>query len=262
MNRHIARKRDDGFSKMKILAARLLPPVFLLILIAGGAMAQETPLGSLTSVGDVFINALPAPPDTTAFAGDVVRVGDSGSSTFTLSGKGSIKLSPGSQVLLANDPRYLAELQSGTVVIDSFAGATNVTLRAGSFIVGPVVTAEKSASRVERMADGSFNVTCLDGSIGLIPLQGATGRVLQANQSLAISSTGELGAIQQVPAAPSAAAAPASTPSTGANPPAVQNNHKGWIILGVVGAGAVVGIAAAAAGHGGGNNQAVSPSTP
>lgn len=261
MHCDIGRKRYDNFSKMKILATKpLLLPV-LLLLIAGGAVAQETPLGSLTSVGDVFINALPAPPDTTVFARDVIRVGDSGSSTFTLSGKGSIKLSPGSQVVLANDPRYLAELQAGTVVIDSFAGATNVTLRAGSFIVGPVVTSEKSASRVERMADGSFNVSCLDGSIGLIPLQGATGRVLQTNQSVAISSSGELGAIQEAsPAAPPATAPPTS-PSPTSQPPAVQNSHKGWIILGVVAGGAVAGIAAAAAGHGG-NNQAVSPSTP
>lgn len=233
------------------------------ILSTGVLMAQTAPIGSMTSAGDVMINALPAPPDITVFPGDMVRTGATGNATVTVSGRGSIALSPQSQVTLVSDARYIADLQSGAVVLDSLSGVSNLSLRAGTFVVGPASTSVTSSFQVVKMADGSFAVSCLTGNASLVPLQGTTGRVLQSNQSVNISSTGELGAMYQTPV--SQVVKPAtSNPSTAASTPPVATaakSHKGLIILGVAGGGAAAGIAAAAAGHGG-NSQPVSPSAP
>jgi hypothetical protein len=220
---------------------------------------QRQSLGSLSASGDVSVNGSPAPAESTIFSGDTLVTGNAGTAIFTISGKGSFKLSPLSQLVFAANPQYLAELQSGTVVMDSFAGSTDVTLRAGNFVVGPVIQTEKSASRIERAGDGSFAVYCLEGSVGLIPLQGATGRVLQANQSIAISPQGDLVLIPEAPAPLPPTAPSSNTPQP--SPTAQKNSHKGWIILGAAGGGAAGIAAAAAAGHGG-SRTPVSPSSP
>jgi hypothetical protein len=62
---------------------------------------ERDPLGSLTSVGEVFVNDSPAPAEITIFSGDKVRTGDSGSATFNMSGKGSLKISPRSEVVFS-----------------------------------------------------------------------------------------------------------------------------------------------------------------
>jgi len=236
---------------------------FSILMSTGVLMAQTAPLGSMTSTGDVMINALPAPPDITVFPGDMVRTGATGNAAVTISGKGSMRLAPDSQVTLVSDARYLADLQSGAIVLDSFAGATNLTIRAGTFVVGSANAGATSAFQIVKMADGSFAVSCLNGNISLVPLQGTTGRVLQSNQSVNISSTGELGAMYQTTASQvvkPATSNPSTSPSTPPTATAAKS-HKGLIILGVAGGGAAAGIAAAAAGHGG-NSQPVSPSAP
>jgi hypothetical protein len=235
---------------------RFLSRRAVFILLASAAFAgisngQQQALGSLNSAGDTFVDAMPVPAESTIFPGDVVRTGGNGNGTFTLTGKGSLKLAPQTQVKFAGDPRFLAELQSGRVVMDSFGGTTDLTVRAGNFVVSPLIGPEKSSSRIEEGSDGSFTIVCLDGSISVIPLEGATGRVLQANQMLTISSAGELGLVQQATA--TAATQPSPVPHA-------QKSRKGWIILGAAGAGGAI-VAAAAASHGG-NNQAVSPSSP
>ncbi|MFY9528450.1 MAG: hypothetical protein WBC04_13445 [Candidatus Acidiferrales bacterium] len=227
------------------------------------AVSQEQerrPLGSLSTVGEVYVNDSRAPAESTIFSGDVLTTGQGGTATFAMSGKGTFKISPQSVLVFAGEPQYVAELKSGTVVMSSFAGATDIILRAGNFTVGPVVQEEHSTAKIDREVDGSFLVSCLEGSVGVLPLQGAAGRFLQAGQALSISPEGELIAPKQpsVPAAapaPSPAPTPTTTPTTSGN----KKSYKGWIILGLAGAGAA-GAAAAAAGGGGGHP--VSPSSP
>ena len=240
------------FSRPSLHAAATL----VLVLSSGLASAraasraqEHQPLGSLSTIGDVSVNGTPAPAEVTIFAGDTVLTGASGTATFTMSGKGSFKISQQTQIVFTGDPRFLAELVSGTVVMDSFAGSTDVTLKAGGFVVAPVIQIEASAARVDKTTSGSFAVACLDGSVGVIPLQGANGRVLSVGQSLQISAEGALGQTEEA----------ANPPST-VTPVQKQakNSHTGWIILGVAGAGAA-GAAAALAGHG--HSQSVSPST-
>lgn len=208
---------------------------------------KKQPLGSLTATGEVYLNDRPTPAETTIFAGDTLRTGETGTAVFTMSGNGALKIGSQTQVVISDDPKFAAELKSGTVVINSISGPSGMKLRAGSAVVVPAVRSRVTAAKIERQADGSFLVTCLDGVISAVPLQGTSGQLLEAGQSVSISPGGELVAQQEVTVKPSA-----SSPHGGLS-------RTGWTILGVAGAGA--GIAAAALGHRGGK-QSVSPSVP
>jgi len=267
--------------RVALLAAGML---CALPLMAGAPRAarkaQNQALGSMTTVGPVYINGVPAPADLTIFPGDTLKTGELGSAAFSISGKGSFKILSNSEMVFPPDPRYSAELKAGSVVMNSFNGATDVSLRVGNYVVAPVIEAQQSTSQVVRHADGSFTVTCLEGSVGLIPLEGATGRVLQSGESVNILRSGELD-IAKAPGAPAApGAAPTTTPTTpGTAPspaeqptvtqpppeapvPPVQHKDKTkeYILIGVI-AGGAVGIAAGVAGAGHGHSS-VSPSTP
>lgn len=215
---------------------------------ASSSRQDREPLGSLTTVGTVYINGAPAPAEVTVFAGDTVLTSDTGSATFTMSGKGSLKLSPQTHLSFTADARYLAELTTGTVVMTSFAGSTDVTLKMGGYVMAPVIQTEESSSRIDGTANGGFVVSCLTGSVGVVPVEGANGQVLRVGQTVTISASGELGTPQQ-----------ASTP-VATNTPVKKstNSHTTYIILGVAGAGAA-GAAAALAGHG--HSSSVSPAT-
>lgn len=263
----LARSEAHSFHR-SLLGQALMLLLFASPALAGNRSLQQAQphqaLGSLTATGPVYVNGAPAPAESTIFSGDVLSTAEGASATFTISGKGSYKVGPLSQVAFAGDPQYVAELKLGTVVMSSFAGATEVTIRAGNFIVGPVIQTEKSASKIERESNGSFTIVCLDGSVGLVPLEGTTGRVLQARQSVAILTNGELDLTREAsaPAAPAAAQTAATPAQTAPQPePTVQSNdRKKWAILALVGGGAAVGIAVAASSHGGA--PPVSPAAP
>ena len=236
-------------------------------------------LGSITVRGNVSVNGVLASSDSTVFVGDTIRTGPDGTAALTINGKGSFRLGSDSEVSFQADPRYTGELKSGTVVMSSFGGATDISLRAGSYVVAPVIQTEQSASRIERHADGSFTLACLEGSVGLIPLEGTTGRVLKASEYANILPSGELEQAQaqsplnQTAAAEKPAEIPAPTPGTETPttagptepqtpppPPTGSSKKTEYILLGVGGA-AAVGIAAGLAGKGHGSSS-VSPSTP
>jgi hypothetical protein len=209
---------------------------------------EKQPLGSFSTAGNVYVNGSPAPAESTIFSGDTVLTGDNGTATFTMSGKGSLKISPQTHLVFAAEPRYLAEMTSGTVVMTTFAGATEMGLKIGNFVVTPVIETQQSSSRIEKTAVGSFMVSCLDGSIGVIPTQGVSGQVLHSGQMIEISSDGVLGAPQEISNQPAAT-----------QPTVKKSSKTGWIILGVAGGGAA-GIAAAVAGRGS-HGAPVSPSS-
>src|SRR5277367_1291677 len=54
---------------------------------------QRQTLGSLSSVGDVFVNESPAPSEVTIFSGDAIRTGQSGAAILTASGNNSFQIS-------------------------------------------------------------------------------------------------------------------------------------------------------------------------
>jgi hypothetical protein len=217
---------------------------------------QKQPLGSLSSVGQVYVNNSVAPAESTLFTGDALRTDDTSTATFTISGKGSFQIAARSQLVFTGNPQYVAEFKSGIVVMSSLSGPSGVNLRVGNFALVAVTQNQQSTSSIESAADGSFLISCSEGSVGIIPLEGPpNGVFIQAGQSVSISPQGQV-------SAPTATVASTATSPT--QPiPAAKKSHTGWIILGLAGGGAVAAGAAAAAlaGHAAAA-QTVSPSSP
>jgi hypothetical protein len=221
------------------------------------AQAKQ-PLGSLASVGQVYVGNSVAPAESTIFTGDTLRTGEASTAKFTISGKGSFQIASGSQLVFTGSQQYVAELKSGIVVMSSSSGASGINLRVGNFVVAAVTEDRQSTAEIEGSPNGSFVVRCSEGSVGVIPVEGPlNGTFLQAGQSVTISPQGEL-------SGPTGTAiSPSTSPSTPPAPPVQgveKSNRTRWIILGLAGAGGAVG-AGVALGSGGGG-QPVSPSVP
>lgn len=198
-------------------------------------------LPSLTSLGEVYVNDSPTPVMSTPSLGAKIRTGESGEATLAVTGKGTLKIKPLSQIVVSGNDQYAAELEKGTVLVNSVPGSDGLILRVGNYVVVSTVRSLTTASRVTRAEDGSFQVYCLDGKVGVLTLEGKSGQLLQVGQSLTISAKSEL-----------VASAPPAKPK--------GNSHTLWIILGLAGAGAAG--AAAALAHGGGGNHPVTLSAP
>ncbi len=202
---------------------------------------QKESLGSLSSIGEVYVNDTAAPVESTIFSGDRLRTGETGAATFAVSGKGTLKIFPRSEMVFPGNYQFTAELKSGTVVLNSISGPSGITLRVGNFVLVSSIRQQSATTRIEGAANGSFVISCLDGSVGVLTVEGKSGQFLQAGQSLHISA-GEVLSF--------------ASPTTDAKGTAF---HSGWVYLGLGGAGA----AAAAAGLArGGGKQPVSPSGP
>lgn len=210
--------------------------------------AKRQPLGSLTATGEVYVNDKVVPAESTVFVGDTIRTGAASTAIFTMTGNGTLKIGAQSQVVISGDLQFAAELQSGTAVIDSISGPSGIKLRVGSFAVVPAVRSRVTSAKIEAQPGGTFQVTCLDGDISTLPLQGGgSGRLLEAGQWVSISPNGGLFAPKQ-----------SGVRSLGSSQTGPFKGRTGWTLLGLAGAGA--GAAALVLTHGGGTP--VSPSAP
>ena len=189
-------------------------------------------VGSLTSLGEVYVNDSPISVMSPVSSGDKIRTGESSEATLVVVGKGTLKIRPLSQVLLSGNDQYTAELERGTVLLNSVPGSDGLIVRIGNYVVVPSVRSITTVFKVTRAQDGSFLVDCSEGKIGVLTVEGKSGQLLQAGQSLTVSAKSELLASSPVPK------------SKG-------NSHTRWILLGLAGAGAA---AAAALAHRGGNH--------
>jgi len=216
---------------------------------------EKQPLGSLSSIGPVYVGDSVAPASSTIFTGDTLRLGDAATATFTISGRGSFEIASQSQLVFTGSQQYVAELKSGTVVMSSSSGSSGITLRIGNYVVLAVTAGEQSTAKVDGAADGSFVISCTQGSVGIVPLDGSpNGIFLQVGQSISLSPQGELSAPR---------ATVASTATTSPTQPTAsvrKSSHTGLIILGVAGAAGAIGAAVALGGKG--NGQTVSQSAP
>src|SRR6185437_6036401 len=162
-------------------------------------------------------------------------------------------------------------VQDGSVEMRSSTGPAALKLRAGSYAVVSVVEGEQSTSKIEALPAGAFLVTCTEGSVGVIPLQGSNGLFIGAGESVNISGDGVLSAAKRAvpPAAPAPAtaesvpAAASETPSANGSGPVpagiatvdasntsdapdigAKKSNRRWIILGLAGGGAAAAGAA------------------
>jgi ferric-dicitrate binding protein FerR (iron transport regulator) len=190
-------------------------------------------LGSLTSLGEVYVNDLPVSVTSTVSSGDDIRTGESGEATLALAGKGTMKIRPLSQVVLSGNEQYAAELEKGTVLLTSVPGSDGLIVRLGNYVVVPSVRSTATASKITRAQDGAFLVYCSGGKIDVLTVEGKSGQLLQAGQSLTVSAKSEL---------------LASSPA----PKSKGHSHTRWILLGLGGAAAAG--AAVALAHRGGNH--------
>jgi len=196
----------------------------------------------LTSVGEVYLNDSPASGESTIFPGDRIRTGETGTAAFAMGGKGTLKVSPLSQVLFPGNYQFTASLEAGTIVLNTITGPKGLTLRIGNNVVVPYTRQKSATLQVTRAPDGSIHVACLDGTAAVLTLEGNVGQFLQTGQSLAITARSAISS-GSVPAKESG-----------------KDYHPGWVLLGLAGAGAA---AAAALLHGGSAQSiSLSPSGP
>lgn len=214
---------------------------------------EKQPLGSLSSIGPVYVGDFVAPASSTIFTGDTLRLGDAATATFTMSGRGSFEIASHSQLVFTGSQQYVAELKSGTVVMSSSSGSSGINLRIGNYVVLGVTQAEQSTAKIDGAADGSFVISCTQGSVGIVPLDGSpNGIFLQVGQSTNLSPQGELSAPRAT------VASTATTSPTQSSASVRKSSHTGLIVLGVAGAAGAVGAAVALGGKG--HGQTVSPS--
>ena len=107
---------------------------------------------------------------------------------------------------------------------------------------------------IDRAPDGSFLVTCSDGAMGVLTLQGTSGQFLQVGQSVSVAPNGQSFPVVEQGATPVRSF---SGRSSGAQK--AKGSYTGWGLLGLAAAGAAGTVAALS--HGGGK-QSISPSSP
>ncbi len=211
--------------------------------------AKGVPLGSLTARGEVYINQLRISGEVTVFSGDTLRTGADGVADLTVVKQGVLNITPQSQISFEQTPRYFASLDHGTVGLRALQDAENFQIRIGRYVIVPVPGAE-AAVAIERSSDGSSQLRCLSGSVGVFALEAEESVFVHVGEELKIPANGPL---------PASAVAIATPQGTAPVPAAKKKSAKPFIILGVVGGAAG---AAAAALTRGGPGQPVSPSHP
>jgi ferric-dicitrate binding protein FerR (iron transport regulator) len=240
------KKRRAEISRIAVALINLSVLLLLMCTVPvpsyGRASRQDQtkePLGSITSVGEVYLNDSPASAEATIFPGDRIRTGETGAATFAMGGTGTLKISSQSQVEFPGNYQFTARLEAGTVILTTIAGPNGLILRIGDYVVVSSIRQASATSKIARAPDGSFLVTCMDGSVGILTLEGKSGQFMQSSQSLTVSA--KTGLMNFSPGAKGAG-----------------NFNSGWLLLGLAGAGAAAALAEL--GHGG--KQAISPSAP
>lgn len=225
--------RSPGSSAADALRRGLTILLCALLFLPGGllgaAPAQLQIVGSLEVRGAVSINNQPAVSGTTVFVGDTIRTGADGAASVMVAGRGMLIVAAETELTLSAQPRFLAILDRGTLGLRAQADARGFSIRVGNFVVVPSPEAEATAE-IERAADGSAQVRCTAGSVGVIALEGEETVFLQPGQGANISAAGRL--TRAVPPQP-APTVPAPTP-----PPPQGKHVPVGVWVAVAGAGA------------------------
>ncbi len=213
------------------------------------APAVQVALGTVSSTGEVMLNGARVPQLATIYADDTIGTGADGNAVIKLQGKGDIQVYPETQIKLPNSPRYLAQLEHGQISFRPLGQVKGFQVRVGNFVIVPDPGSPETTANVERDAGGLTRVKAVQGSVGIIELEGPRTSFIRGGQEMSFTADGGIvggGAPSQPsPVTPKSA-------RTG-------DGHSTKILLGVGAAGAA---GAAVALAGGGSTPSVSPFTP
>jgi hypothetical protein len=205
----------------------------------------------VNSTGEVVLNGARVPQLATIYADDTVGTGPDGNAVIKIQGKGDIEVNPETLIKFPNSPQYVAQLEHGQITFRSIGEVKGFQVRVGNFVVVPDPGSPETIAGVSRDADGLTRVKAVQGSVGIIELEGPRTTFIRSGQEVSISSDGSFiggGAPSQLsPVSPKVAS---------------SGGGHGTIILLGVGAAGAAGAAAALAGGGSTSSPSVSPFTP
>ena len=227
----------------------------------GSPGLSRQPAGELRTSGEVSVNGMKAPVQSTVFYGDTIRTEAGANAVITVPMKGTLVVLPQTEISLgkARYGQYFAVLKHGGVSVHSLAGAQRFDVEIGGFLVTPGQTSE-GGEEIERAADGSARVRATLGAVGVISLSGPEAVFIQSGQVATISADGRLSAPAPLQQAASGSQPQETESTTGGG--GVGGRGTPWILLGAAGGGAAIVAAVAAGGGGGGSVSNPSPSAP
>jgi hypothetical protein len=164
-------------------------------------------VGSMQATREVYLNGSPATGEQTVYPGDTVRTGADGAAALTSTGFGLLIIPAQTEITFRTAP-FLATLKQGSVEVRSMQGGKDLEIQFGNTVMY-LPTPEIEASGVITLrADGSAQVSCVFGSLGLKSSDGVVLGVLHPLQSVGVSADGKLQQVEVVPLVPTAQSAP------------------------------------------------------
>jgi hypothetical protein len=233
--------------------------LFLILRVCffGVASAQDSPslvVGSLQTIGEVYLDGAPAAEEQTVFGGEDVRTGSNG--VAALSVPGGIFNMAGETEISIRTGRSVISLAHGTVAARSFQSDKGLEIEFGNFAVHLPVGEAAAAAAVTVSPDGAVKAECLDGVISVSRLQGTQSVNLRVGQSVVVDARGRLQDVRT--------AQFSSIVLFGEAPPSQETSSKRsrtpYLLIGA--AAAAGGIAAAAIALSHKSSQPTSPSAP
>jgi len=202
------------------------------------AWAAQAPaaqaLGSMRATREVYLNGSPATGEQTVYPGDTVRTGADGAAALTAAGYGLLIVPAQAEITFRPAP-FLATLKQGSVEVRSFQGANDLGIQFGNTVMYLASPGVESSGVITLRPDGSAQVSCIFGAIGLRSVDGAGLVVLRPLQSIGVSSDGKLQKVELVPIVPTSQPAPVPVMTAHAS-------RSLYIGLGLVGGGAAAAI--------------------
>jgi hypothetical protein len=240
---------------------------FLLILrlcFSGDARAQlpvGSAIGSLQTIGEVYLDGKPAAEEQTVFGGENVRTGSNGVAALSVPGSGIFNVAGQTEISLPTSRSAVSlvsvvSLIRGTVAARSFQSGKSLEIEFGDFAVHLPVGEAAAAAALTVSRDGAAKVECLDGIIAVSRLQGTESVNLRVGQSVTIDTRGRMQDVKTAQLSPIVLlgeAPPSQQPSS-------KRSRTPYILLGT--AAAAGGIGAAAIGLSHKSSQPTSPSAP
>jgi hypothetical protein len=200
---------------------------------------------------EAYLNGSLATGEQTVYPGDTVKTGADGAAALTSPDFGLLIIPAQTEITFRAAP-YLATLKQGSVEIRSFQSGKDAGIQFGNTVLYLPSPGTESSGVITLRPDGTAQVSCVFGTIGLRSVDGTNLVTLRPLQTVGVSPDGKLQKVEVVPTVPTAQAPP-NTATTGRISPAV------YIGLAAAGGGAAAAILLLTRNSG---HQPVSPSSP